>query len=129
MASRYFKIKGANAEDDAIIEKLLITKSFYPESTSTPALPAIYSALFNYKQFLIPFDARLDKYPIVYTRQSWTVGQFNIEAIPTADWTVRYGLSIAPTIEEVNDNAISVYNKRTKLYTFLSYDYQIYNNI
>ena len=129
MASRYFKIKGANANDQALIENLLVTKSFYPEATSTPALPALYDALFNYKQFLLLYEGRLDKYPIVYTRQSWTVAQFNVQAIPTADWTVVYGLSIAPTVEEVNENNINVNFKRTKLYSFLSYDYQLYNNI
>jgi len=129
MASRYFKIIGANANDQALIENLLVTKSFYPEATSTPALPAVYNALFDYRQFLLLFEGRLDKYPIVYTRQSWTAAEFAIEAIPTADWTVRYGLSIAPTIEEVSDSNINVYLKRTKLYSFLSYDYQLFNNV
>jgi hypothetical protein len=129
MASRYFKIIGANANDQALIENLLVTKSFYPEATSTPALPALYDALFNYKQFLLLYEGKLDKYPIVYTRQSWTVAQFNVQAIPPADWTVVYGLSIAPTVEEVSDSIISVNLRRTKLYSFLSYDYQLYNNI
>jgi hypothetical protein len=129
MASRYFKIIGANANDQALIENLLVTKSFYPEATSTPALPAIYDDTFNYKQFLLLFEGRLDKYPIVYTRESWTAVEFSSEAIPTADWTARYGLSIAPTIEEVSDSNISVYLKRTKLYSFLSYDYQLFNNV
>jgi len=129
MASRYFKIIGANANDQALIENLLVTKSFYPEASSTPALPAVYDALFDYRQFLLLFEGRLDKYPIVYTRQSWSVAQFNVQAIPTADWTAKYGLSVAPTIEEVNDSNINIHNKRTKLYSFLSYDYQKYNNI
>lgn len=129
MASRYFKIIGANANDQALIENLLVTKSFYPEASSTPALPATYSALFDYRQFLLLFEGRLDKYPIVYTRQSWTSAEFVVQAIPTADWTVKYGLSVAPTIEEVSDSNISVYLKRTKLYSFLSYDYQLFNNV
>lgn len=129
MASRYFKIIGANANDQALIENLLVTKSFYPEATSTPALPAVYNALFDYRQFLLLFEGRLDKYPIVYTRQSWKSAEFVVQAIPTADWTVKYGLSIAPTIEEVSDSNINVYLKRTKLYSFLSYDYQLFNNI
>lgn len=128
MASRYFKIIGANANDQYLIEQLLINKNFYPEATSTPALPSTYDNTFDYREFLLLFESRLDKYPIVYTRQSWSAAQFNTNAIPTADWTTRYGLSIAPTIEEVNDAFISVYFKRTKLYTFLSYDYQLYNN-
>jgi len=129
MASRYFKIIGANANDQALIENLLVTKSFYPEASSTPALPAVYNALFDYRQFLLLFEGRLDKYPIVYTRQSWTSAEFVVQAIPTADWTAKYGLSIAPTIEEVSDSNISVYLKRTKLYSFLSYDYQLFNNV
>jgi len=127
MASRYFKITGATLADKQQIIKILTSKTFYPEISSNPPLPASYDNSFDYRQFFMLFEGRLDDAPIVYTRQEWSVAQFNIQAIPIADWVSRYLLSESPTIEEVNDTRISIYNK-AKTYAFLSYDYQLFNN-
>lgn len=127
MASRYFKITGATMADKEQIVKILTSKTFYPEISSNPPLPATYDDTFDYRQFFMLYEGRLDDAPIVYTRQEWTVAEFNDEAIPTDDWTDRYLLSTAPTVEEVNDPRISIYGK-AKTYAFLSYDYQLFNN-
>ncbi len=130
MNKRYFKLVGANAADILQIKTVLLNKRFYPEATSTPALPALYDAGFDYRQFFVIIGFDQDGYAIVHTRKEYTTGEFAINVIPTVDWTVRYRLSIAPTIVAMptysEDHKLVEHN--TSLPVFLSYDYNLYNN-
>ena len=130
MNKRYFKILPANKVDGALLVKLLHNKTFYPEATSLPALPGVYSDLFDYRQFFIVLGVDNDGGMIVYTRSEYTDVEFGVNVIPTADWTTRYRLSIAPTIVALPEYSEIVNGvKRTHdIRAFLSYDYCLYNN-
>jgi len=134
MNKRYFKLVPANAADAAQLKVILTNKTFYPEATSDPVLPLIYDDTFDYRQFFIIETFNADGSVIVYTRQEWTTGEFATDCIPTADWTTRYRLSVAPTV-----TAMATYfedtilannrNSRTSVKSFLSYDYNLFTNI
>lgn len=128
--ARYFKITGANAADIAQIAVMMRSKTFYPEATSTPALPASYDPAFDYRQFFIVIGFDKDGYAIVYTRKDYTVNEFNTNVIPTADWTGRYYLSIAPTVAITPYSELDAagHSYKTRLDSFLSWDYQLHNN-
>lgn len=128
--NRVFKITPANKEDFKIIERLLKNKKFYPEPTSIPPRPATYSALFDYRQFLIYMGLTADQTGfLVYVREQMDEVTFNTNIIPTLDWTTRYQLSIAPTIELYPYTDV-VRGKRTQTnqFVFLHWDYQLFNN-
>lgn len=130
MNKRYFKLVGANVADILQIKTVLLNKTFYPEATSTPALPNVPDQLFDYRQLFVLIGFDKDGYAIVHTRQEYTTVEFAVNVIPTADWTTRYKLSIAPTITALptyqQDNRLIETN--TTLPVFLSYDYNLYNN-
>lgn len=132
MDKRYFKIVPANAADAAQLYKLLTSKTFYPEATSVPPLPPVspFNPLFDYRQFfrLVGFTKEGDA--IVFTRSEYTVGQFGTNVIPTADWTARYYMSIAPTIVALPtfSDELNGHNTNTDINTFLSYDYKNFTN-
>jgi len=130
MNKRYFKILPANKVDAALLIKLVHNKTFYPEATSLPALPGTFSDVFDYRQFFIVLGVDNDGGVIVYTRQEYNDVEFGTNVIPTADWTARYRLSVAPTIVALPEYSEIVNGaKRTAdIRAFLSYDYQLYNN-
>jgi hypothetical protein len=131
MNKKYFKIVPANSADAAQLYWLLKNKTFYPESTSVPALPVAYNALFDYRQFFIVIGFTKEGHAVVYTRSEYTTGEFGTNVIPTADWTARYNMSLAPTIvalPEMNEVLTDGHSVRTNLNAFLSYDYQLVNN-
>ncbi len=130
MDKRYFRLIPANNVDRDRLIYILKSKTFYPESTSTPALPGAYLLGFDYRQFFIFIGFDHDGHPIVFTRQEWTDVEFGTDCIPTADWTTRYGLSIAPTIEALPEYSeiVNGRNYATSIRSFLSYDYQLFNN-
>lgn len=125
----YFTLEAANAADDAQLQVVLASKKFYPESTSVPALPISFDNSFDYRQFLIYLGRDKAGKHLVVTRKQYSVLEFNTNVIPTADWTSRYRLSVAPTVSEsdyaeiVNGN-----NYATSYHTFLSYDYKDFTN-
>jgi len=121
----YFKIIAATTADYNAMMAVLNTKTFYPEPTSTPALPASGTAGFDYRQLFKMIGLDRDGMPIVKTREPYTVAQFNVNVVPTADWTGRYYLVTAPTIVALPDNTEYVNGVKTN-YTadvFLSYNY------
>lgn len=131
MNKKYFKIVPANSADAAILYAILTNKTFYPEASSVPALPGAYSALFDYRQFFVVVGFTKEGEAIVFTRSEYTVGEFGTNVIPTAEWTARYKLSIAPTIVALptfSNTALDGHNFNTNLNAFLSYDYQLVNN-
>lgn len=99
----YFKIIAANKIDFDQIFWLLQSKRFFPEPTSTPPLPAQPSASFDYRELmrLESVDYNTKSF-IVRTRQKYSLVNFSINVVPTADWTARYRLSTAPTIQSVS---------------------------
>jgi hypothetical protein len=132
MNKKYFKIVPANSADAAILYALLTSKTFYPEATSVPPLPPLpVNPAFDYRQFFVVVGFTKEGDAIVYTRAEYTVGEFGTNVIPTAEWTARYKLSIAPTIVALptfSNTALDGHNFNTNLNAFLSYDYQLVNN-
>ncbi len=131
MDKKYFKIVPANSADAAILYAILTNKTFYPEATSIPALPGVATPGFDYRQFFVVVGFTKEGDAIVFTRSEYTVGQFGTNVIPTAEWTARYKLSIAPTIVALptfSNTALDGHNFNTNLNAFLSYDYQLTNN-
>lgn len=130
MNKRYFRITPTNAADAAQLYWLMNNKTFYPEATSVPPLPASYSDIFDYRQFFVVVGMDNDGSFIVFTRSEYTGVEFGTNVIPTADWTNRYRMSIAPTITEL-PNYTEYYNGKDRkhtIHTFLYYDYQLVNN-
>ena len=128
---RYFKIIPANKQDADRLYYILTSRTFYPESTSTPPLPGAYDAGFDYRQFfkVIGFDNTGSA--LVYTRHQYEAADFDTDIILVADWTTRYGLTIAPTIvedETYSETSAIGRNTNTDLNVFLSWDYQLVNN-
>jgi len=132
MDKKYFKIVPANAEDAAQLYKLLTSKTFYPEATSVPPLPPLtpFDTLFDYRQFFKVIGFTKEGEAIVFTRSEYTVVEFETNVIPTADWTMRYYMSIAPTIVALPTYSedVNKHNTNTDINTFLSYDYKNFTN-
>lgn len=127
---RVFSLTPANAADSAALLWILQNKTFYPEATSTPALPASYDGAFDYRQ-LFKFIGFRDGIPLVYTRKEYTTVEFGVNVVPTADWAARYKMSAPPTVTAITDYTdltANGANTNTGIDTFLSYDYQLYNN-
>jgi hypothetical protein len=126
MAAQYFKIQAQNLADYDQLLWLMKNKIFYPESSSTPALPVTPNSSFDYRQFFkfIGIE-RGDGGMIVKSRQVWTAAQFGTAVVPTADWTGRYKLSVAPVITELSDDYELVAGRKvtTTADVFLSYNY------
>lgn len=101
--ARYFQLVTANKKDLEQVMWLLQNKTFYPETTSSPALPVSYNISFNYKQFF-KFISLYQGQPVVKTREDKTDVEFGTLYVPTAEWTTRYGLSVAPTIVALTDD-------------------------
>lgn len=124
--ARFFKISAATSADYEALMWILNNKIFFPEATSSPALPASGDAAFDYRQFFkfICLD-KLDGMPIVKSRQPWSAAQFGTSAVPTADWTGRYGLANAPTITEMPDDYEEVGGRKivTTADVFISFNY------
>lgn len=122
---RVFKIIPANKEDFERIQYILESRTFYPED-----IPASYDELYDYRQLFVYMGVSKDGTGfLVYTRAETDEANFGIDYIPTADWTDRYGVSVAPTIEIFPYTDI-VNGRRTMtgVYVFKSWDYQLYNN-
>jgi len=129
MNKKYFRIVPANSDDAARLFTLLENKTFYPEPTSTPALPAVFDYYFDYRQFfIVKSNNEKDGSIIIKTRSEYTVGQFGTDVIPTAEWTSRYKLSVAPTIVALPDYSEilpSGHSVVTSQDIFLNYQYII----
>lgn len=131
MDKKYFKIVPANSADAAQLYAILTGKTFYPEASSVPPLPAAFAAGFDYRQFFILIGFNREGEAIVYTRSEYTVGQFNTNVIPAADWTSRYYMSIAPTVialPTMNELDASGHSLSIKPMSFLSWDYKNFTN-
>ncbi len=130
MDKRYFRIVPATQADAEQLKWLLTNKTFYPEATSAPALPGSYVDGFDYRQFFIVVGFEKNGSAIVFTRSEYTEIEFGTDVIPTDDWTDRYYLSVAPTIESIPDytEIVNGHNTQTDIRSFLSYDYQLFNN-
>ncbi len=124
--ARIFKITAATSADYEAMMWIIKNKIFFPEASSSPALPPSGSASFDYRQFFrfVCLD-KLDGMPIVKSRQDWTASEFNSQAVPTADWTGRYNLANAPTVSEMPDDYEDVGGRKlvTSADAFLSYNY------
>lgn len=131
MNKKYFKITAANLADAKQLHWLLTNKTFYPESTSTPPLPGAFDGLFDYRQFFVIVEMLNDGSFVVFTRSEYTAITFGTNVIPTADWTNRYRMSIAPTITELPDYTefYNGTNRKASIHSFLNYDYKLTNNI
>lgn len=90
-----------------------------------------YTTGFDYRQFFVFVAILPDGSGVVFTREQWTPTEFEEQAIPTADWTDRYGFSTAPTIEALVYSQVDKYGKDTNtgIYAFRSYDYNLFTNI
>lgn len=122
--AKYFKLEAANSQDLEQIMWLLKNKTFFPESTSTPALPGSYDIAFDYRQ-LFKFISLHNGYPVVKTREDISTVQFGTKMVPTAEWTSRYQLSAAPTITAMPDEFEYINGKpgNTTADVFLTYHY------
>lgn len=131
--SSYFKIIGATAADTAILQDILSKRTFYPNATTDPALPALADAdpvNFDYRQLFRFVGIDTDGGVIVHTRSLYSVADWDTKIVPTAEWTASYRLSAPPTI------ALSAYSKydangrqnETTLDVFKSYNYPPYLN-
>lgn len=84
----YFKITAASARDFEHLLWLVKYHDFYPQTVD-----------FDYRQFFIlvgvDYGSRM---LVVKTRTNYTLLDFNTLIIPTALWTSRYGMSVAPTV-------------------------------
>jgi len=118
MASRTFKIVPENDHDRKMLEQLFAYKTFFPEESSIPALPATPDPTFDYRQFFIFMNTDRDGHLAVYTRDEIDAADFD-QYIPTADWTDRYYLSAIPSVSET---FLDIYQPRN-LISFLSYEY------
>lgn len=118
----YFKIVAATEADRVQLLWVLQNKRFYPEATSVPPLPLTPLGGFDYREFLILWRIDSDGMPIVRTRSMISLANFSVNIVPTADWTARYRLSVAPTIQSVNLD-LDPFATRTSKATFLSYNY------
>lgn len=118
MASRTFKIVPANEHDRKMLEQLFAYKTFFPEESSTPPLPATPDPGFDYRQFFIFMNTDREGHLAVYTRDEIEAADFD-QYIPDADWTDRYYLSAIPTVSET---FLDIYQPRN-LISFLSYEY------
>lgn len=123
--AKFFKLTPVTAADYEPLMWILMNKTFYPEPTSTPALPAVYDNSFDYRQLLVYVGKDADGNPIVKTRKDYTTGTFATAVIPTADWTTRYRLASAPTItvSTVDDFDSRGLNTFAKPIIFQSYQY------
>jgi len=131
MDKKYFKIVPANRADAAQLYAILTGKTFYPEATSVPPLPGAFAGGFDYRQFFILIGFNMDGEAIVFTRAEYTVGQFNTNVIPTAEWTARYYMSVAPTVvalPTMNELDAHGRNLSTNTKSFLSRDYKNFAN-
>lgn len=125
MDKKYFSIVPANAEDAARLYTLLSTKKFFPDASTDPALPVAYDPTFDYRQLLVPITINPDGSAIVCTRQEYTLANFKLHVITTAEWTARYNFSIAPTVSALpnySDILANGQNVGTKVPMFLSAD-------
>jgi hypothetical protein len=129
MNQRYFKITANDVNDAKQLKTILLTKKFYPETTSTPPLPATVTGGFDYRKLFLVIEIQNDGI-IVLTRSEYTVAQFNVNVIPTLDWTTRYNLSLAPTITSLPEYTEyrNGKNTTTSIHAFLNYDYTLTNN-
>lgn len=130
---RVFRIIPANEADREAIRYILTEKTWWPESTSTPPLPATFDPQanpnFDYRELLHFFADLGDGTYLVLTRKQYDLGDFGVNVIPTADWTNRYNCSVAPTIEEYNyTSLVNGGNTRTNIDAFRSYDYNLFTN-
>ena len=128
---RVFRIIPANDADRQAIRAILTSKIWFPESTSTPPLPATFTPgdNFDYRELLQFFSELPDGTFLVLTRKQYELNEFGVNVIPTADWTDRYYCSVAPTIEEYNyTSLVNGGNTRTNIDAFRSYDYNLYTN-
>lgn len=99
----YFKITALNKADFAQLVWLVGSKKFFPEFSSTPPLPRQPSGSFDYREFFIvdAVDDR-ERTVTVRTRQKYSVIEFGVNVVPTAEWVSRYGLSGAPNISGIS---------------------------
>lgn len=124
--SRYFKLIPVNESDRVICEALLKSKTFYPESSSTPALPASPDPSFDYRQFFryIGIDP-ISGYFVVRTREDIDEAGFGTDMVPTADWTTRYNMSSDPDVVAYDEypDVVNVHKTRTDIDAFFVYSY------
>lgn len=128
---RVFRIIPANEADRKAIRYILSNKTWFPETTSVPPLPASYvpGDGYDYRELLQLFSELSDGSFLVYTRKQYELNEFSVNVIPTADWTNRYYCSVAPTIEVYDyDVKVNGGNTNTGIYTFRSYDYNLHTN-
>lgn len=119
----YFKLTVATAQDYEQLMWLLTNKRFYPEASSTPALPGVPTPGFDYRELMVLWaEDKTDRMPIVRTRNQYSLVNFSINVVPTADWTTRYNLSAPPTITGIAEN-LDRPETRTRNFGFLSYNY------
>lgn len=126
--ARYFKIQAANTADYEQLLWVMKNYIFYPETTSVPPLPASPNISFDYRQFFKFLGIeRGDGGMIVKTRQDYTAITFGTSAVPTADWTAKFKLSVAPTIIELANTYENVFERtiKTTADSFLSYNYSM----
>ena len=126
--ARYFKIEAANKADYEQLLWVMKNYIFYPEPTSVPPLPASPNVLFDYRQFFKFLGVeRGDGGMIVKTRQDYTTGTFATAVVPTLDWTIKFKLSVAPTITALANNYENVFERKitTTADVFLSYNYSM----
>lgn len=100
---RYFKIAGLSDKDIKQIEFILRSKIFYPDFYSNPKLPETPNENFDYRQFFILINSRVDVYPIVYTREELTVDEFKEKIIPDEHWAMYY-VDETPDIVGISEN-------------------------
>lgn len=124
--ARYFKIQAANKADYEQLLWLMKNHIFFPEPTSVPPLPSSPDLLFDYRQFFKFLGVeRGDGGMIVKTRSNYTSASFATDVVPTADWTSKFKLTVAPTIIELPETYENVFERKitTTADVFISFNY------
>ncbi len=99
----YFKITAANKDDYDQLLWLFRNKRFFPEFSSTPALPPEPSGTFDYRELVRMVANNFNDLSVnVRTRKRYSLVEFGVNVIPTAEWTGRYKLASTPNIAALN---------------------------
>lgn len=121
MKYRFFQIIGANTQDIKQINFILNSKIFYPDFYSDPKLPDKPDAEFDYRQFFIVINPKVDGHIVVYTREELTVQEFKESIILDSHWSM-YRVSTVPVINGIQENLIAKFDPNFRT-IFTSYSY------
>lgn len=103
--TRYFKLTVDNKQDYDQLMWVLTNLTFFPNATTTPALPVSNTPGFDYRQLFKYFG--LDKstgMPIVKTREIIDATTFDNDIVPTGEWVTVYNLTASPTVSEITED-------------------------